>query len=175
MKNLLSLIAASALFFLPAAADTPPDFGDDSSPFANDGECDDPRFEGPGMTLTRLLSSDRMADATDCQAAWEVGQITLREEDDQGAPVGSLICLFSNNAVEGCRATRPLPSTNLGGALMPDFGTDTSTWANDGECDDPRFEGPGMTSTPLMDEDRFADATDCRAAWMAGQLSLSGN
>ena len=28
-------------------------------------------------------------------------------------------------------------------ARQPDFGDDTSQWANDGECDDPRFEGEG--------------------------------
>ena len=33
---------------LPVAAQTI-DFGDDASPFANDGACDDIRFVGPGM------------------------------------------------------------------------------------------------------------------------------
>ena len=40
-------------------------YGDDSSPYANDGECDDKRFEGPGMTATILLDSDVGRDATD--------------------------------------------------------------------------------------------------------------
>ncbi len=53
-----------------------------------------------------------------------------------------------------------------------DFGRDSSEWANDGECDDPRFTGPGMTETTLLDSDRFRDATDCKAAFDAGRLSL---
>ncbi|MXO89812.1 hypothetical protein [Pontixanthobacter aquaemixtae] len=53
-----------------------------------------------------------------------------------------------------------------------DFGTDGGDWANDGECDDPRFVGEGMTSTPLLDEDIKSDATDCRTAYEKGELSL---
>ncbi len=55
------------------------DFGDDSSMWANDGECDDPRFVGPGMTDTQLLESDRGHDATDCIEAYRAGRIQLRE------------------------------------------------------------------------------------------------
>ena len=57
-------------------------------------------------------------------------------------------------------------------AIAVDFGTDSSRWANDGECDDPRFTGPGMTSTPLLDEDTRHDASDCRRAFQAGQIRL---
>lgn len=53
-----------------------------------------------------------------------------------------------------------------------DFGSDSGDWTNDGECDDPRFKGPGMTSTPLLDEDIRADASDCRAAYERGELTL---
>lgn len=55
-----------------------------------------------------------------------------------------------------------------------DFGDDSSQWSNDGECDDKRFQGPGMTSTPLLDEDIMHDATDCRSAYEAGNLTLIG-
>ncbi|RMD94150.1 MAG: hypothetical protein D6811_03435, partial [Alphaproteobacteria bacterium] len=58
------------------------------------------------------------------------------------------------------------------GAAEIDFGDDASIYANDGECDDPRFEGPGMTSTPLLDTDRGHDASDCRAAYQAGTIRL---
>src|SRR5690606_22746633 len=54
------------------------DFGDDSSPWANDGECDDPRFEGSG-SATELVDSDILKDATDCRAAYEAGTVTLVE------------------------------------------------------------------------------------------------
>ena len=57
-------------------------------------------------------------------------------------------------------------------ANMVDWGDDGSDWANDDECDDPRFEGPGMTDTPLLDADIRHDATDCRTAFEAGELQL---
>lgn len=127
-----------------------PDFGSDSSRWANDGECDDPRFQGPGMTSTTLLDEDRFADATDCRNAFQAGKVQLR--GDAQAQQGK-----TKTADRG---------------PAPDFGNDSGEWANDGECDDPRFQGPGMTSTLLLDADRLADATDCSAAWERGQLSL---
>lgn len=54
---------------------------------------------------------------------------------------------------------------------QPDFGDNTSTWADDGECDDPRFEGDGAAAT-LLDEDRGHDAADCRALFEAGRVAL---
>ena len=57
-------------------------------------------------------------------------------------------------------------------ASSVDFGNDSSEWSNDGECDDPRFRGPGMTATPVLDEDTRADASDCRAAYERGELVL---
>ena len=55
-----------------------PDFGDDASDWANDGECDDPRFEGKGMTTTDLLQEDIRHDAADCSAAYDACTITVR-------------------------------------------------------------------------------------------------
>ena len=121
------------------------DFGDDASRWANDGECDDKRFVGPGMTSTPLLDEDVGHDATDCRTAYTRGALTLR-----------------NSSVPNNRRD----SSSIY------WGDDSSTWANDGECDDPRFTGPGMTSTPLLDEDIAADATDCRTAYEAGLLEL---
>lgn len=51
------------------------------------------------------------------------------------------------------------------------FGVDSSAWANDGECDDPRFEGDGM-ATIMTEEDIRADATDCSKAFAAGTISV---
>lgn len=65
------------------------------------------------------------------------------------------------------------PAADAGG-LAIDFGDDNGEWANDNECDDSRFEGPGMTSTPLLEEDIGHDATDCRTAYEAGRLTLRG-
>ena len=53
----------------------------------------------------------------------------------------------------------------------PDFGDDTSRWANDGECDDPRFEGTGTAHTLLV-EDRGHDAADCRKLFGTGRIAL---
>ena len=54
-----------------------------------------------------------------------------------------------------------------------DFGDDTSEWAQDGDCDDPRFEGDGMDSFPLH-SDRGHDAGDCRRLYDEGRIRLFG-
>lgn len=117
------------------------DFGDDSSPWNNDGECDDPRFVGQGMAA-QPQDSDMFADATDCRSLFDAGLIQLAEAD-----------------------------VDTAGAV--DFGADSGQWTFDGECDDPRFEGEGMASV-LLDEDRLADATDCRTLYEAGMIRLVG-
>ena len=55
---------------------------------------------------------------------------------------------------------------------QPDFGDNTSRWAYDGECDDPRFEGEGAADT-LLEEDRGHDAADCRKLFEAGRIAFS--
>ncbi len=115
------------------------DFGDDSSRWARDGECDDPRFVGDGMATT-LLDEDAYADATDCENLVSQGRIALR-------------AAVANDGI--------------------DFGNDSSTWAHDGECDDPRFEGEGVASY-LVDEDLYRDATDCRNLFNKGLVRLIG-
>ncbi len=121
--------ALAASLCAPALSFSQPDFGDDTSRWANDGECDDPRFEGAGSAGT-LLEADRSHDATDCRMLFETGRIALRRPD--------------------AAADRTI-----------DFGDDSSEWARDGECDDPRFEGEGVAET-LLEADAYRDATDCR-------------
>ncbi len=53
------------------------DFGDDSGDYAKDGECDDLRFKGSGMTNTGLIAADIMHDASDCRAAFKAGKIKV--------------------------------------------------------------------------------------------------
>lgn len=53
-----------------------------------------------------------------------------------------------------------------------DYGNDTSRWANDGECDDPRFEGDAM-AIGLNTDNIGRDATDCRADVEAGRIALN--
>ena len=118
--------------------DGPIDFGVDDLNFGNfDGECDDPRFVGDGMsepTWTSLAGGD----ASDCRTLFEAGTIRPREPGDTAGL---------------------------------DFGDDSGEWANDGECDDPSFHGPG-TSGVYSEEHLLADASDCRDAFAAGTIRL---
>ena len=142
--------ACAALLFSPNVyAQEGIDFGDDASMFANDGECDDKRFIGEGMTSTTLLDSDVGHDATDCRDAYYNNSLRLR---DGVSPA--------------------LENQETHGSASIDFGNDDSIFANDGECDDKRFIGEGMTSTTLLDSDVGRDATDCRNAYYEGTLSL---
>ena len=127
------------------------DFGDDNGKFAKDGECDDMRFSGPGMTDTTLIDSDIRHDATDCRTAYNQGRLTY-----QG----------------GRRSSAATPPAASGDADRIQWGDDNGKYAKDGECDDKRFQGAGMTSTPLLDSDIKHDATDCRAAFRQGRLQL---
>lgn len=125
----------------PAVAQTKIDFGNDSSQWANDGECDDPRFIGEGMAVV-YSAENTSRDASDCRAAFQAGTIRLREPVAAG---GNLV-------VDGV-----------------EFGDDTGQWANDGQCDDPRFVGAGHSGVNSSEHNR-ADATDCAAAFRAGTI-----
>lgn len=70
-------------------------------------------------------------------------------------------------AVTGCIAEQP-------SASAINWGDDSSQWALDGDCDDPRFDGPGAHTT-LLPEDTYRDATDCRALYEAGRIFLRAN
>jgi hypothetical protein len=129
-----------------------PNFGDDNGAFSNDGECDDMRFEGAGMTSTPLLDSDIRHDATDCRVAFNQGRLTFK----------------------GDNVTSATLAANTGGdASRIQWGDDNGAFSNDGECDDKRFQGAGMTSTQLLDSDIKHDATDCRTAFEQGRLQLA--
>ncbi len=148
MTVFTALALASAYAPVPAAAQSI-NFGDDASKYARDGECDDKRFSGAGMTDTPLLDSDIGHDATDCRSAYNQGRLTYN-----GANSGS-----------GQRYA-------ASGVDHIIWGDDNGKYSNDGECDDKRFVGPGMTNTPLLDSDIKHDATDCRAAYRQGRLQL---
>ena len=73
---------------------------------------------------------------------------------------------------EGTPAGEALRVDSMADSGESDFGDDTGRWAKDGECDDPRFEGPGMGLTD--NEDVLGhDATDCRDLLEAGLISLT--
>lgn len=195
------LVASSGLAPAVHAQTTQPDFGDDASRWARDGECDDPRFDGEGMSEGASLDDDIGHDATDCRTAWRVGKIVFAVSDGSDAPdfgddasdwANDDECddpRFSGPGMTGttlldddighdatdCQTSWEAGSLWLigdSGSDMPDFGNDDSDWANDGECDDPRFDGEGMTTTDLLQEDILHDATDCRTAWEDGTITL---
>jgi hypothetical protein len=68
---------AACLGMSTAALHAQPDFGDNKSQWAHDGECDDPRFEGEGAAET-LLAEDRGHDAADCRMLFNAGRVVLR-------------------------------------------------------------------------------------------------
>ena len=136
---------------LAQAAPQGVDFGDDASKFARDGECDDKRFSGQGMTNTPLLESDIGHDATDCRAAYNQKRLTLA------------------SAALPTAADRSYAASGVDRIM---WGDDNGKFSRDGECDDKRFAGAGMTATPLLDSDIKHDATDCRTAFAQGRLTL---
>lgn len=97
-----SLLTAGILLFALATNGhaqsdiTAIDFGDDASTWANDQECDDPRFAGDGIALT-LAESDRMHDASDCRSLFEAGSIYLIED---AAPIDAGVD-FGDNVSDG--------------------------------------------------------------------------
>lgn len=50
-------------------------FGDDTSEFAKDGECDDIRFAGKGSDAIIYIAEDIGRDASDCREAFEAGAV----------------------------------------------------------------------------------------------------
>ena len=54
------------------------DFGDDSGEYANDGECDDPRFTGDGMAMFPT-AGHILHDASDCSVLFGLGDIEMAD------------------------------------------------------------------------------------------------
>ena len=97
-----------------------------------------------------LLDADAYHDANDCKALYERGQVRLRGPPTAAAP--------------------PVDSQIISDGI--DFGDDRSEFANDGECDDPRFKGTGTSSGESSGEHRFHDASDCKDLYEQGQVTL---
>ena len=121
------------------------DFGDDTGIYARDGDCDDMRFVGRGVS-SALLVDNIGRDATDCRAALRKGTVSLNP-------------LF----------IRPDSTAEI------IFGDDASDYARDGDCDDVRFVGARSAETIYLDEDVGHDASDCRAGVNAGTLRWQGD
>lgn len=120
------------------------DFGNDQSEYANDGECDDVRFQGSAMASVQ--NTDHIGrDATDCQTAFEAGNVELNPLYAEPASVADIV-----------------------------YGDDTARFANDGECDDIRFTGDYATQLVYQPQDIGHDASDCRAAVESGDAVWQG-
>lgn len=142
MKTFITTLTAIAISCVGATVSAENiKFGNDSGEYANDWECDDPRFEGFGMASS-LAASDIRKDATDCQRLMSLGEIYALDETK-------------------ARAATQCSAIN--------FGDDSSDYANDGECDDRRFFGPGVSSV-VSKENMYRDAKDCRSQCDSGRL-----
>ena len=119
------------------------EFGDDSGQYPRDAECDDRRFVGTGMAVV-LNWRNTGRDASDCKALFDAGQIRLWVMG------------------EALRATQ---------CQAIDFGNDSGDYARDDECDDMRFEGPGM-ARGVTRENVGLDATDCLHHCRYGTIAL---
>lgn len=128
------------------------DFGNDEGSFPNDEECDDPRFDGPAAFSG---GDDVREDATDCRTLLYQGSVNFVGDENISA------------ADEFNFGDDPVLA-NI------DFGDDLSDWANDDECDDPRFGGAGSANT-ILDEDAFHDATDCIGLYSIGEIFYVGD
>jgi hypothetical protein len=184
-------------------------FGDDSNFYANDGECDDLRFTGAGMSA-KPTPEGIQADATDCMASWRAKRIEKSDEldvngylikdgiafgDDSGQFANDNECDDPNFSGKGvatgslrenagkdrsdCLAGFEAGTVKLAPAVPADrsisvdgirFGDDDGAFAQDGECDDPRFEG--MASV-LDSSDSGHDATDCLTLYQSGDITLN--
>ena len=121
------------------------DFGTDASEFARDGECDDARFQGDGMSEV-ILTDEIGRDASDCRAAMASGRVAINPLYAEPASDAAII-----------------------------WGDDASEYAKDGECDDIRFAHSGSAATVYLAEDVGHDATDCKAGFEAGTLTWQGH
>ena len=122
------------------------DFGTNASMYANDGECDDVRFEGSAMPGADERNTDHIGqDAADCIAAFDAGTITLNPLFEEPASTDAIV-----------------------------YGDDAGNYPNDGDCDDIRFTGDYASNLFYMHEDIGHDASDCRAAVESGEARWQG-
>lgn len=107
----------------------------DSCAYARDNECDEPRFDGTGACRDGTDMSDCAGQSTVVDSGPSDGQASLE----------SVLAL--------------LPAD-----LRNQLGNDSCSYANDGECDDPAFEGTGACQSGT-------DASDCSRMAMGGDDS----
>ena len=126
-------------------------FGNDTGRWPFDGECDDPRFENHPDNLESSMSSSFIKESVERDAT------DCRDAYDRGTIIFTEIQI-----IDGIQ-----------------FGDDTSEWAYDGECDDPRFRDFPVTSgsddtpsRPTNHSEWGHDATDCFRAYRDEKVQL---
>ncbi len=90
------------------------------------------------------------------------------------SPTGSTSTRLSACLIALALALCSLASNAQTDRASVEFGDDASTWANDQECDDPRFFGTGMAAN-LLESDILHDASDCRALFLAESIDLKAD
>ncbi len=143
---------ALAVLLCSGAALAQNPLGDDSGPNANDGQCDDTRFENIGAGNSNIVFWEGGRydgrDASDCRDLLLQGLINWRDGVDP--------------RVDEVLATG-------------DFGDDSGPNANDGQCDDTRFEniGAGNSNIVFWEGGRYdgRDATDCADLLLQGLIA----
>ncbi len=149
-RTFFVLLLALPVSIIPALAI---DFGDNSGTFTYDGECDDLRFSGPGASGTDS-AINLMRDAYDCRELYNSGNIYLNNDIEVSEPS------YTSSDDDDFYDSEWEES---------DFGDNSSNYAYNGECDDPRFQGWGMADI-LVDEDAGADAFDCFTLFSQGDI-----
>ena len=126
-------------------------FGNDRSLWAFDFECDDARFEA-----TDAHPDDAEVRMTQVISANYIGKDAT---DCRGGYDQNSLRFTVIQELDGIK-----------------FGTNSSVFAYNGECDDPRFEdapgGVAHMASYLAQDDRGADAIDCYRAYRDGDIRL---
>ncbi len=149
-RSLIAALCASVLTLAPLQSVSADDhmsleLGNDTGEFAKDGECDDIRFTGKGMSVI-LLTDSIGKDASDCGAALKAERVSvdpMHAKPSDASPIN--------------------------------FGDDTSRFAKDGQCDDIRFAGSDAAEMVFIAEDVGHDASDCKAAFETGAVKWQGS
>jgi protease YdgD len=135
----------------------------DSCRWANDNECDEPRYGGTG-------ACENGTDATDCRAeADAMARLIAAIPPDIRARLGGDTCRWAYDrecddaqfdGTGACAAGTDLTDCRA----LAIGGDDSCRWANDGECDE-----PGIGTGACTDG---TDATDCRGlGWLRNRTN----
>lgn len=159
MRAVPSLILAALLSLSPGAALAQAN----TCRWANDGECDEPRYGGTGACENGTDANDCRAEAAAAERLFALVPPELRarlggdscrwafdRECDDAQFGGTGACQSGTDATD-CRA-------------LAIGGDDSCRWANDGECDEPGIGTGACTEA--------TDSTDCRpVAWLRGRTN----